>query len=130
MRVRVGIDLIRVSEVEESLLKFGTRYEQRLFTDRERSDATGTVTVRAASLAARFAAKEATIKVLQVENDPPPWKSIEIQRNAHGVPALCLNGVAAQMAADGGLADWSVSLSHDGGMAAAVVAATSDPPER
>jgi len=122
-RVRVGIDVTEIEQVQTAIARFGSRYEQRLFTALERTEATGTPAVRAASLAARFAAKEAALKVLEVGDDPPPWTSIEVRRDPEGHPNLHLDGAAARMAADRGLGSWSVSLSHDGPIAAAVVAA-------
>ena len=122
-RVRVGIDLTEIAEVEAAIARFGDRYERRLFTETERAEATGTPAVRAASLAARFAAKEATIKILHRDGVAPPWRSIEVRRGPHGQPDLHLAGDAARLAAQAGLSEWSVSLTHDGGMAAAVVAA-------
>jgi holo-[acyl-carrier protein] synthase len=121
--VRVGIDVIGVAEVAQSMWRFGARYERRLFTEIERRDAVGTLAVRAASLAARFAAKEATLKILNNDGSVPAWRDIEVRRERGGHPRLHLHGEAARLARQTGLQDWSVSLTHSGGIAGAVVAA-------
>jgi holo-[acyl-carrier protein] synthase len=79
--------------------------------------------VAAASLAARFAAKEATIKVLRPEDSTPAWKSIEVRRHPSGWCELHLTGEAARLAAAADVTDLAVSLTHDGDLAAAVVLA-------
>src|ERR1019366_9508186 len=60
----VGVDLVRVDEVQAAILAFGDRYLDRVFTAHERAYAKGEADVQARHLAARFAAKEATIKAL------------------------------------------------------------------
>ena len=77
--------------------------------------------VRAASLAARFAAKEATIKVLRPEGHQPDWRSVEVRRDPNGWCTLALTGHAAALAEQAGIADLAVSLTHEGDVAAAVV---------
>ncbi len=124
--LRVGVDLTRVDDVAESLARFGERYARRLFTEREITDTAGAS--RAAGLAARFAAKEATIKALAPADDPPPWRSIEVLRGAGGACELRLDGRASQLAAEAGLDTWSVSLCHEGPTAVAVVAACGQGP--
>jgi holo-[acyl-carrier protein] synthase len=76
-------------------------------------------------LAARFAAKEATIKVLR---EGVPWSSIEVRRSAAGWVELQLAGRAADIAAEGGLRDFALSLTHEAGLASAVVVAACDTP--
>ena len=70
-RLRVGVDIVGVSEVAQSLDRFGARYVRRVFTDAE-AEYCGAVTGRAAAarFAARFAAKEATFKALRPEEPP------------------------------------------------------------
>jgi holo-[acyl-carrier protein] synthase len=121
--VRMGVDLTSVDAVEESLVRFGSRYTDRLFTTRELADSRGTLSARASSLAARFAAKEATLKALRVEDDPPGWTEIEVRRAPGGWCALHLSGRAADLARQAGLEEWSVALTHEANMAAAVVLA-------
>ena len=125
--VRVGVDLVVVAEVAEAVGRFGDRYLHRLFTPHEldccRVDAVhGGYSMQ--SLAARFAAKEATVKVLRPVGARPEWRSIEVCRSGGGWCDLRLTGRAAALAAEGGIEGWAVSLTHESMMAAAVVVGT------
>lgn len=123
---RVGVDLVEVSEVRRALASFGDRFLHRLFTPSEVADCQ-----RAADpvphLAARLAAKEATIKALLVEDLQPPWTAIEVRRSASGAPEISLTGEAARQAEENGIACLSLSLSHEGNLAVAFVVATLAP---
>ncbi|MCU1373505.1 MAG: Holo-[acyl-carrier-protein] synthase [Actinomycetia bacterium] len=118
-RIRVGADLLRVGEVAASIERFGDRYLRRLFTDHELASSHGAPE----RLAARFAAKEATVKVLRPADAQPDWRSIEVRRDASGACHLALSGTAAAMAAAAGITDLAVSLTHERDLAAAVVVA-------
>jgi holo-[acyl-carrier protein] synthase len=127
--VRVGIDLVTVTEVADSVDAFGDRYLRRVFTPGElswcRSTVGGTAVVYSIdSLAARFAAKEAVVKVLRPEGPRPEWADIEIVRHPSGWCGLRLTGAAASLAEDAGISRWAVSLTHHAGLAAAVVVGT------
>jgi holo-[acyl-carrier protein] synthase len=122
--VRVGVDLVVVDEVRRSLERLGSRYLTRLFTDHEVACCTSGEVVDAEPLAARFAAKEAVLKVLRPDGARPEWRDIEVRRNANGSCDVQLHGVAAAMADLEAVEAMSVSLSHEAGMAVAVVAAT------
>jgi holo-[acyl-carrier protein] synthase len=124
--VRVGVDVVSIPDVEASMARFGARYVDRLFTAHEQSVAAGPEAVRAARLAARFAAKEATVKVLRPTGANPPWRDIEVRSAPDGSTSLALGGAAAALAADAGVRDLAVSLSHEGGAACAVVVAMLD----
>lgn len=121
--VRAGVDLVAVSDVADSMTKFGDRYLNRIYSPRERADCQGQAGVSAASLAARFAAKEAVRKVLRAPGHQPPWTDIEILRASWGGCLVRLSGRATADAAAEGISSWSVSLSHEGDMAVAVVVA-------
>lgn len=130
MKVLVGIDIQPIDEVEESLRNFGARYRRLLFTNNE-LEYCGDTPSTALSLAARFAAKEAVLKILDTEEVVPSWRSIEVTRTKGGRPKIVLHGAAADLARRQGIGDISVSLSHGGGFAtAAVVAPVVDEPER
>ena len=79
-----------------------------------------------ASLAARFAAKEATIKVLRPLRRGYPWTEIEVVRRPGGWCSLRLHGAAERAARDAGLIATAVSFAHDGGVAVATVVAHHD----
>jgi holo-[acyl-carrier protein] synthase len=116
--LRAGIDLVRVSRISESLDAFGDRFLRRLFTDDEIAYATAAPAQTAERLAARFAAKEAARKALRVSEDGVGWREIEVRRDPSGACDLVLHGEAARIA---GPCATSVSLSHEGDLATAVV---------
>jgi holo-[acyl-carrier protein] synthase len=118
--VRVGTDLVRVAAIAEAIAEHGDRYLRRLFTERELADCAG-ATER---LAARYAAKEATLKVLRPgPEDSVPWTAIEVVRNPAGWVELSLTGRAAELAAVTDLGRFAVSLTHEADYASAVVIA-------
>jgi holo-[acyl-carrier protein] synthase len=121
--IRVGADVASVRQVADSLAHFGDRYLRRIYTEHEIASCPGSDSAAAASLAARFAAKEATIKVLRPQGHQPEWKSIEVRRDPGGWCTMSLTGHAAVLAAQGGITELAVSLTHDEGIAAAVVVA-------
>lgn len=123
-QVHVGVDMTLVSEVRAAVDEFGLRYLERVFTTNEQRAASGAKDVRMARLAGRFAAKEATLKALRVASDPPMWREVEVLNDPAGWPELRLSGGAARLAASRGVIDISVSLSHEGDHAIAVVACT------
>ncbi len=125
--VLLGIDLQSVDEVEESVTRFGERYTTRLFTEHELDCCRGDSRTIAQGLAGRFAAKEAVIKALGGGEDALPWRSIELRRGLGGAPSICLSGAAEQLARRRGVRDFSVSLSHDRGLAVAAVIAHAAP---
>jgi holo-[acyl-carrier protein] synthase len=128
-RILVGIDIQPIDEVEAALSNFGVRYRHLLFTDHE-LESCGNNPATASELAARFAAKEAVLKILDTRATVPPWRSIEVKRTAGGRPEIMLHDNAADLARLQGIHDLSVSLSHAGGIAtAAVVAAVKYEPE-
>ncbi len=128
-RLAVGVDLVAVDEVQAALVHFGGRYLSRVFTAHEVACASGAGEVCARHLAARFAAKEATIKALGPSDRLPAWRSIEVRQEESGRCTLQLSGYAATLARRACLSDFAVSLSHEGNLAAAVVFALgrSDP---
>jgi holo-[acyl-carrier protein] synthase len=123
IEVRVGADLVAVRQVSDSLARFGDRYLRRIFTEREIAACAGLPSIDAARLAARFAAKEATIKVLRPADLQPDWRSIEVCRHSDGHCSMSLSGHAAALATQAGIAELAVSLTHEEGIAAAVVIA-------
>ncbi len=123
MVARVGIDLVSVESVRDSLREHPTRYLNRLYTEREVTDCRIAGEVDAERLAARFAAKEATLKVLRPTTQAVPWLTIELRRDPGGWPWLALHGAAAELATDSGIVDLAVSLTHEGAYASAVVIA-------
>jgi holo-[acyl-carrier protein] synthase len=119
--------MTKVSDVARSLDQFGDRYTTRVFTESEIAYCSESAGLAPERYAARFAAKEATLKVFQTDGAWPEWRSIEVVRHAGGWCEIRLHGSAAEMAAAAGVAALSVSLTHDGDYAGAVVLAELEP---
>jgi len=118
--IGVGID---VAEIE----RFGASIDrtpgmaERLFTEAELLLPSG-ARRGVASLAARFAAKEALAKALGAPGGLR-WTDAEVHTEDSGRPVLRVSGTVAARAAELGVRSWHVSLSHDAGVASAVVIA-------
>ena len=117
--IKVGIDLVRVSRVAESLEQFGERFLRRIYTEGEIAYATAAPALTAERLAVRFAAKEATLKALGLAGRGVGWRDIEVTSGDAG-PELRLHGAAASA----GAGELAVSLSHEGDFATAIVVTT------
>jgi holo-[acyl-carrier protein] synthase len=126
--LRVGLDLVSVDEVAESVRHFGDRYLTRVYTAHEidscrrrrgAADVSGALATE--SLAARFAAKEAVMKVLRPVGVQLDWRSIELHQMTGGWCEIRLSGTAAAMAAEAGIEEMAVSLTHEAAVAGAVV---------
>lgn len=119
--IGIGIDAVDVDRFRRVLAR-RNRLAQRLFTDAERAYAARAVdpTER---LAARFAAKEAVMKVLGVGIGGVRFQDIEVIKDPTGRPDLALRGRAEELARAAGASRWHVSLTHTGVTAAAVVVA-------
>ncbi len=114
MIVGVGIDVVDVARFGETLERTpGLR--DRLFTDEERG-------LPLNSLAARFAAKEALAKALGAPVGLN-WQDATVRRGEDGRPHLVITGTVESRAEALGVHAWHVSLSHDAGIASAVVIA-------
>ena len=124
MPIRVGFDLVSVAVVEDELgAPTRDRYLARIYTEQEVADSTSDGGVRAERLAARFAAKEATIKVLPPSEAGFSLRDIEVRRAPSGKVEIALSGAAAELASGSGVIGLSVSLTHEAGVAGAVVVA-------
>jgi phosphopantetheine--protein transferase-like protein len=123
MDLRVGIDLVEVDTVRESILVHGRGYVARMCTDDELRGCAPTGDVDPRRLAERIAGKEAAFKALRpAADDTLAWHSVEVlgERGRH---RLRLPGPAADRAAAAGLDTWQVSITAAGGYACAVVTA-------
>jgi holo-[acyl-carrier protein] synthase len=112
--VGVGIDVVDVDRFGQALERTPA-LRQRLFTETERS-------LGLASLAARFAAKEALAKSLGAP-DGMRWLDATVVQDGKGQPSLQVSGTVAARAEHLGVASFHLSLSHDAGIASAVVIA-------
>jgi holo-[acyl-carrier protein] synthase len=120
--VGIGIDVVPVARFAEALARTPSLAD-RLFTAGERVSASGEAR-SAESLAARLAAKEALAKALGAGGGML-WTDAEVLVDDVGRPSLLVRGTVAARADSLGVAHWHVSLSHDGGIAAATVIAES-----
>ena len=122
--LRVGVDLVRVADVAASLARFGDRYATRVYTPDECAHCFGDESQTAQRFAARFAVKEATLKVLRpAAGDGVAWQSIEVRQLAEGACEVQLHGEALSIARRVGIAELSVSMSHEPEYATATVVA-------
>ena len=121
MIVGVGLDLIETARLARSLSNHGTRFEQRVYTPAER-EACRDRADRIQALAARFAAKEACLKALGTGwAGGLAFSQIEVTGRTGERPGIRLSGKAAERARELGVRGIHVSLTHQPGMAGAVV---------
>ncbi|MFI1412992.1 holo-ACP synthase [Streptomyces sp. NPDC020707] len=118
--IGVGIDVAEIERFAVSLERTPGMAE-RLFLESELLLNSGQRR-GVASLAARFAAKEALAKALGAPGGLR-WTDAEVYVEASGQPRLRVTGTVAARAAELGVKSWHVSLSHDAGVASAVVIA-------
>ncbi len=112
----LGIDIIKVARIAETLARFGARFSRRVLTPAEQRY----VRDRPETLAGRWAAKEAVSKVLGLGVRGIGWRDIEIERLPTGQPAVRLHGRAAARAEQLGMGRVAVSISHESDYAVAI----------
>ena len=103
-----GIDIIEIARIEKAIIRWGEAFLHRVYTELEiklyrRSPS---------SLAARFAGKEAVMKLLGTGRNGVNWLEIETLAHPNGEPLLNLYGRAQSEANKLGLKEITVSLSH------------------
>ena len=123
MIVGIGVDVVDVPRFEHALVRT-PRLRDRLFTPTESEHADGTPR-SPASLAVRFAAKEAVAKALGAPAGLQ-WHDCEVETLPDGRPVLHVRGSVLQAAQSCGITQWHVSLSHDGAVGIATVIAESN----
>ena len=126
MVVGVGVDLVLIPRIRRAMERWQERFLRRVFTADElryafrRRDP-------AEHLAARFAAKEATLKALGTGlSMGVRWREMEVRRPGGGRPTLSLSGRTAALGAARGIQRFHVPLTHDGDYAMAQVVAEGD----
>jgi holo-[acyl-carrier protein] synthase len=114
----IGVDIIEIDRVAQSVARFGDRFLNRVFTSKELTYCEG----RVGSLAVRWAAKEAVAKALGTGIGQVSWQEIEIVNDAKKRrPSVRLHGAATDLAASLGISEFAVSLSHSKDIAVAFV---------
>ncbi len=122
MIVGLGIDVCSIERMRVAIGRHGDRFWARICSDRERASlGTRAKGVEApTALAARFAVKEAFSKALDGARGVG-WHEVEIINQPSGRPVLELSGKALTRAHAFGADTWHVSITHDAGIASAVV---------
>jgi len=120
MVVGVGIDIASVARFDRSLRRFGAKMVARILSVAERDALPQHPRLSAQHLAGRFAIKEAAAKALG-DLSAIGWHDIQVLLDPMGTPKLMLHGIAAKRAELRRVSRTFVSLSHDAGIAAAVV---------
>jgi holo-[acyl-carrier protein] synthase len=110
--ISIGIDIIEVRRVREVMLRT-PRFTERIFTQAERTYCDGRGAVAAQHYAARFAAKEATLKALQTGwTGGIAWQDIEVVSRANGAPDLRFYGRVLELYRESGAIAAHLSISH------------------
>lgn len=121
MIVGLGIDVVALARAEKMLERWGDRIAEKVLTERERAAMpTGATPRRVEYFAGRIAAKEAASKALGVP-DGIHWHEAEVHPARPAPPRLEFHGVAAARAHELGVARAWLTVTHDAGVAAAVV---------
>ncbi len=117
----IGIDIVEVTRVRSASIRWGDRFEKRIYTPEEIRYC-GVTDVRYQRLAARFAAKEAVFKALGTGLRPGMWwHDVSVITGGLGKPELVLKGRARQHADSLGVSQTFVTLAHTDNYAVANV---------
>ena len=96
MKVTCGTDIIEIERVKDSIEKIGTKFLNRVFTEKEIEYCESKKNQKYQHYAARFAAKEAAFKAISWKLDDKYetcWKDFEILNNEQGRPKLNISGI-------------------------------------
>ena len=116
----IGVDIIEIERIKQAIARWGDNFLQRIYTQPELR----LYQKHPASLATRFAGKEAVIKALGTPLDRGfRWKDVEILSEPSGKPVVRLYGKAQRLAKRLGLGSIAISLSHSKDYAIALAAA-------
>jgi holo-[acyl-carrier protein] synthase len=114
-----GIDLVETGRVAGMVKEHGERFLQRVFTPAELAYARSTRD-ETEKLSGRFAAKEAILKLVGTGwRGKIAWTDIEVINNEMGQPVVTLSGEVAKIAADMGISQISISITHTANFAIA-----------
>jgi holo-[acyl-carrier protein] synthase len=126
--IRCGIDAVEIERVARLIRETPADDLPKLFSETELEDG-GDGSGRAASLAARFAAKEACLKLFPRETalGTLTAEDFSVTRDGYGAPMVVCNATAKDAMLRNGIAEISVSLTHSGPMAVAIAIAIAGP---
>lgn len=122
MIIGVGVDLVSIERISRVYKKYPERFLMRIFTDREMASFKEHGS-SLASLAARFAAKEAVLKAIGCGIGPAALKDVEIITSPGKQPQVKLLAAALNLAGERGINAFSLSMTHEPPFACAIVAA-------
>jgi holo-[acyl-carrier protein] synthase len=108
LMLATGVDIIEIDRVQRSIDRFGDKMRNRIFTPQEQTYCANKIS----SLAGRYAIKEAVGKALGTGIGDVNFTDIEVVNNQRGKPELILHNNAKTLAAQQGLTQWSISISH------------------
>ena len=110
----IGVDLCEIGRIERALgAPHGARFRARVFTEGEQAYCEARRRGRFESYAARFAAKEAVMKVLGTGwSRGIGWRDIEVVREPKAPPSIRLHGQAAAIARRLGMTHWLLTITH------------------
>ncbi|TLY27680.1 MAG: holo-[acyl-carrier-protein] synthase [Nitrospirae bacterium] len=124
--VGVGLDLVKIARIRSLTERWQQRFLQRLYTDAEREYCFGRASPYA-SLAGRFAVKEAVLKALGTGwSGGIRWVDIQVLNDPAGRPVATANGRVEALLQEAGVTGIHVSLSHDADYAIAEAILTAD----
>ena len=110
MVIGLGIDIIEIDRIKDSIDKFGDRFLKKIYTQNE-INYCNSKSNKYQHFAARFAAKEAVYKALASGwEKASTWQSIEINNEPNGMPVVKLNGKLSSFLSDEN--NLKISLSH------------------
>jgi holo-[acyl-carrier protein] synthase len=104
----IGVDIIEIERIKEAVNQWGERFLKRIYTEAELA----AYRHKPSSLAARFACKEAVMKLLGTGRNGVYWCEVETLSHPSGKPLVNLYGKAQNKAYDLGIEEIAVSLAH------------------
>jgi len=117
----IGIDIVEIARIRQAIARWGEPFLRRVYTGQELKLYRG----NPRSLAARFAGKEAVVKLFGARKTGIKWRDIEVLSRPGGQPCVNLYGKAQSEAGELGLKEINISLSHSKEYAVAAAIGTS-----
>ncbi|MHC9541739.1 MAG: holo-ACP synthase [Vulcanimicrobiota bacterium] len=121
----IGIDVVKIPKIEQSINDYSERFLNRIYTEREVEycRARGNPVIH---YAGTFAAKEAAYKSISTVIDVLRWKEIEVCRTPEGRPWIALHGLTFDLCEKAGIGEILISISHSEDVAVAQCIAVSE----
>lgn len=124
--VGIGLDLVKIERIRALADRWQERFLERLYTEAERRYCFDRASPYA-SLAGRFAAKEAVLKAIGTGwSAGISWQDIQVLNDGSGKPVAHVQGRAGALLQEAGVTDIHISLSHDADYAIAQVVLTKE----